>query len=427
MAIKTIKLDGFAQLIALLVAALICVAAVYLVVKWCWGDALATQTQSKELAEYAVALDTRNPRTHYALAVLRERTFLTEDFQKSLEGYEQAASIAPNDFRMWFDLAKARDRNGDSNGAEKAFRKAVELAPYYSRTHWALGNLLLREGRTDEAFAEIRRAADNDPGFSAPAVTVAWNFFEGNVPQISQKIGDSVSIKAALSTFLAKQNRFEEAFLLWNALSAEDKRNAYKDNSEALLQSLIGAKKFRDAVSVQAQLSETEGEKIEIGKIYNGSFEADVKAANANFFDWIIADGFQPQIGFDNAQKRSGNRSLVNLYNSVNGQDFRAIRQTIAVEAGKRYRFETFARSELKTTATFKWEIADAAVTDGKILGSTDAAPANSDWTALTAEFNTSPTTEAVIVRLARVPCQNSLCPITGKIWFDDFSLKKIE
>jgi hypothetical protein len=55
MAIKTIKLDGFAQLIALLVAALICVAAVYLVVKWCWGDALATQTQSRELAEYAVA------------------------------------------------------------------------------------------------------------------------------------------------------------------------------------------------------------------------------------------------------------------------------------------------------------------------------------------------------------------------------------
>jgi hypothetical protein len=56
--------------------------------------------------------------------------------------------------------------------------------------------------------------------FLAPAVTVAWNFFEGDVPQISQKIGDSVPIKAALSTFLAKQKRFDEAFLLWNALSA---------------------------------------------------------------------------------------------------------------------------------------------------------------------------------------------------------------
>jgi Flp pilus assembly protein TadD len=57
-------------------------------------------------------------------AVLRERTFLTEDFQKSLEGYEQAASLAPNDFRMWFDLAKARDRNGDYGRRGKSFSKS---------------------------------------------------------------------------------------------------------------------------------------------------------------------------------------------------------------------------------------------------------------------------------------------------------------
>jgi hypothetical protein len=358
---------------------------------------------------------------------LREQTFLTDDFQKSLEGYEQAASLTPKDFRMWFELAKARDRNGDTEGAEKAFRKALELAPNYSRTHWALGNLLLREGRTDEAFAEIRRAAANDPSLANPSVSVAWNFFEGDVSQISQKIGDSMPIKAALSSYLAGQKRFDEAFTLWNALSPEDKRNAYKDNSISLLQNLITAKKYRDALSVQTQIIETEGEKLEIGRIHNAGFEAEVKTANPSFFEWSIAAGHQPQIGFDNAQKRNGNRSLVVLYNSINGQDFRAVQQTVVVEGGKRYRFETFARTELKTAATFKWEIVDASVAEAKVLASTEAAPANANWTSLAVEFTTAPATEAVLLRLVRVHCPLSLCPISGKIWFDDFSLKKLE
>lgn len=425
MAIKSIKLNNSAALISLLVAVLLCILGVFYAVKWCLADTLATQTPNPELAAYAAEISPGNPRTHYTLAFWRERTFLPEDFQKALEGYERAASLAPNDFRMWFDLAKARDRNGDSEGAEKAYRKTLELAPNYSRNHWALGNLLLREGKTDEAFAEIRHAVENDSSLANPAVSVAWNFYDGDVATISQKIGDSIPIKAALSNFLAGQQRFDESFALWNALSENDKRETYKTDSQALLQSLLAAKKYRDALSVQSQINPSEGEKIEVGKILNGGFEADVKMANAGVFEWSIADGLQPQIGFDGAQKHGGNRSLVIVINSMNGQDFRLIQQTVAVESGKRYQFETFARSELKSPATFKWEITDAA--SGAVLGSTAAVPNSSDWISLTADFTTPPTTQAVNIRLARVPCPVSMCPISGKVWFDDFNLKKSE
>jgi len=37
----------------------------------------------------------------------------------------------------------------------KALRRAVELAPSYSHPRWQYGNLLLRQGRTDDAFAQL--------------------------------------------------------------------------------------------------------------------------------------------------------------------------------------------------------------------------------------------------------------------------------
>jgi hypothetical protein len=93
----------------------------------------------------------------------------------------------------------------------------------------------------------------------------------------------------------------------------------------------------------------------------------------------------------------------------------------VAVEANKKYVFETFYKSELKTLTTVKWEIADAA--DGKVLALTEAIAAEADWTSLKAEFTAPDATEAVIIRLVRIPCNTTLCPITGKLWFDDFSL----
>lgn len=422
MAIKTINLSSIALRAGLFAAGLLCVLAVYFAVKWCLASTLAVQTQSLEIAEFAAGLAPDDPKPHYAMAALYEKTFIAEDFPKALEKYERAASLAPDDFRLWFDLGRARDRDGDAKGAEKAFRKAVELAPHYSRVHWALGNLLLRQGNTEEAFAEIRSAVENDASLAKPAVNVAWQFFDADVQLISQKIGDSIPIKSALSAFLAGQQRFDEAFTLWNALSPEEKRNTFKAEGEALFQNLLAAKKYRDALDVQSQINPTEGEKIEVGRIFNAGFEADVKTANPGFFEWSIAEGLQPQIGYDGAQKRGGNRSLVIVFNSPDGKDFRAVQQNVAVEGGKRYVFETFARADLKTQATVKWEIVDTA--SGQILASTDNLPAMSDWTALTAEFTTAPAAQAITIRLARAACPISICPITGKVWFDDFKLK---
>jgi Tfp pilus assembly protein PilF len=423
MSVKSIPLNSVARHVILPVAGLFCLLLVFFAVKWYLANMISARAEQRELAQLSADLAPADPQSFYALAVLDDKSFLPEDLPKSLGEFEQAVALSPNDYRLWFALARARERSGDAEGAENAMRRALALAPHYAQVQWALGNILLRRGKTNEAFAEIRRAVEGDASFANPAVSTAWQIFDGDLAPISQAVGDSAQAKSALSAFLARQKRFDEAFEAWNALSENDKRETYRQSSDELLRHLLQAKKFRDALSVQTQIDLSETEKPVAEKITNAGFETKVNTASPGIFEWQIADGVQPTIGVDDKHRKSGSYSLIMAFNSANGQDFRAVHQTIVVAPNEKYKFEVFFRSELKTSATLKWEIVDAA--DGKILAATEALAGNSDWSALKAAFTASPNTEAVTIRLARVSCGTAVCPISGKVWFDDFSLDK--
>ncbi len=422
MSVKSIKIETLAARAALLAAGLVFLICASYFMRWYFAASIAANTDLREVADFAVGLAPDDPQTHYTSAVLSGKIFAPEDIAKSLSEHETAVALAPNDFRLWLALGKARERVGDAAGAELALRKALELAPNYSQVRWTLGNILLRQGKTSEGFAEIRNAAQSDRAFVNPAIVTAWQIFDGSLEQVKQYVGDSQQINFALAIFLAKQKRFDEAIEIWNALPAEEKKTTFKETGEQLHTEMLAAKKYRNALQIRSQISGQEAAQPVTGQIVNGGFEEEVNTKDAGVFEWQIANGFKPQIGFDDVQKRSGNRSLVIIFNSPDGKDFRAISQTVAVEAGKNYRFETFYKSELKTPAALDWEIVDA--TDGKVLATTGVTSTNAGWTSLKAEF-TAANTEAVTLRLAREACKSSICPISGKIWFDDFSISQ--
>src|SRR5215470_3132458 len=58
----------------------------------------------------------------------------------------------------------ANEHTGDHKGAERAFRRGIELDPNDAELHNALGWTLFQDGRTDEAVAEYQRALAADPG-----------------------------------------------------------------------------------------------------------------------------------------------------------------------------------------------------------------------------------------------------------------------
>ncbi|HEX8734104.1 MAG TPA: carbohydrate binding domain-containing protein [Pyrinomonadaceae bacterium] len=421
MSVKSIPLNSIARHVGLPLAALFCLLLVFFAVKWYLANAISAHAGQKELAQIAIDLAPNDPQSFYAMAVLDDKSFLPEDLTRALAEFEKAAALSPNDYRLWFTLGQARERSGDAEGAERALRKASELAPHYAQVQWTLGNLLLRRGKTGEAFTRIRQALESDASFANPALSIAWQIYDGDAARISEAVGDSPQAKSALSAFLARQKRFDEAFNAWNALSEKDKKETYRQSSDELLKQLLLAKKFRDAMSVQMQLGADNAEQSVPEKITNAGFETAVNTGNPSVFEWQITDGAQPVIGVDDKQKTGGNFSLVLAFNSPNGQDFRAVQQTVVVSPHKTYKFEVSFRSDLKTSSSVKWEIVDAA--DGKILATTPAVPASSDWSKLTITF-TAPATEAVTLRLAKSGCGAPVCPMSGKVWFDDFKLE---
>ncbi|HYE64506.1 MAG TPA: hypothetical protein VD966_02920, partial [Pyrinomonadaceae bacterium] len=107
--------------------------------------------------------------------------------------------------------------------------------------------------------------------------------------------------------------------------------------------------------------------------------------------------------------------------------EFNNVSQLVAVEAGTLYRLECYIRTEdLKSAATPVIEIVDSA--NGTALGVSAPFPVGkNDWQSVTVDFKTSATTEAVTVRTGRASCgADTVCPIFGKVWYDDFNLQRV-
>lgn len=421
--IKSVKIEGFAFRLCLIAAGAAILTIGYFFAKWCFANAVAANAVNLEMAELAISLAPNDSQSHYAMAILEDKNFSAESSARALAEFETAVALNPQDYRLWLALGRARERNGDAAGAESAVRKSLELAPNYALVQWTFGNILLRRGKNQEAFAELALAAAKNPDYRLPLINTAWQISDGDFETLKRNIGDSAAINSALVLFLTKQKRFDEAAQIWNNLPAADRKTIYKTDGEQFYGELLTAKKYRLAIQVRQSLAISENEeKFVAGKISNGGFETDIGRNQTEFFDWKIADGGEPQIGVSEEQKNSGGRSLMLIFNSLDGREFRQISQTVAVESNRRYNLEFFYKSDLKTTTTFAWDIIDTS--DGKVLAVSNAVAANAAWTNLNTEFTTGTATEAVTVRLVRAACKSIVCPVTGKIWFDDFSIK---
>src|SRR5688572_2945874 len=155
-------------------------------VRWGLGNTMAETapasyasdpTAAFESAEAATRLAPRDPLSHLMLARLHQISFDPAGVPVALREYEQAAALAPNDYLVWTEAGRARGALGDPEGGVETLRRAVALAPNYAQPRWHLGNALMRAGRMEEAFAELRRAADADPTLRPQVFNLAWQVY----------------------------------------------------------------------------------------------------------------------------------------------------------------------------------------------------------------------------------------------------------
>lgn len=426
--VVTIRLNGFTRWL-LLLPALLAILGSWFVVRWYVGDTVAEYAPTVEeggieMARLAVRWAPDDSLSHWRLGSLEEKVFSAENLANAVREYRLAVTLSPYDYRYWMELGRALERAGDQENGEKALRRAVDLAPAYSHPRWHFGNLLLREGKLEEAFQQLGHAAEADNEMRWQVFDLAMRVFNGDINEIARVASVSPGARLQFAIYLSAIKKFDDALRMWATISPADRR-AQQELSLEFKNSLITAKQYRAAVEVMRE-TDPDTDLPQLGQFSNGGFESNLTPARANSFDWVFTSRSQAQIGID-SRAHSGHGSLRIVFRASSSLEKIHLSQTIVVEPGAQYRFECYVRTEdLIGVSTPSLVIQDAVDTTS-LIQTAPLATGTSDWQQVVLDFKTNPNHDGIIIGFFRAPCsEGQICPIFGTVWYDEFSLKRI-
>ena len=427
---QLIHLDSRKRLIRIVSLLIIILAGVwaFFVVKWYIGNTLAeyfdAENNGADTARMAVSLAPNDPLTHWRLADFTEKRLPPDQIGVAVSEYEKAVALSPNDYRFWMSLGRALEQAGEIDRGEQALRRAVALAPSYAYPRWYLGNLLLRRGEYEEGFVELQKASDADPEFRPQLFNLAWEVFKEDAVALTSAAGKTADARAQFSEYLVSRGRTEDGLRLWASLSHNEKRQNI-GSATGIINSLTAAYRFHDAVAIWNDIAPDENHRAAIGQIQDGSFEKGIGRTAAAVFSWQVQSQPQASVAIDPNVGHSGARSLRVVFQVRSKLDVLNISQMVAVQPNTQYSFECYLKTnKLETAATPVVAITDAR--DASVLASSPQAPTGShDWQVVSLTFKTPPATQAITVRISPASCgENTVCPMFGAIWYDDFTLK---
>lgn len=401
----------------------------YFALRWYLGNTLAeyfhADLDDVDMARLAVSLAPNDPLTHWRLGQIYQKRLPLDQQELVIAEYQKAVNLSPNDYRLWNALGTAYEQSGSTAKAEQALRQAVALAPAYALPHWYLGNLLLRDGRYDNAFAELRIASEAYAELRPQFFGNVLQIYGSDLQAMENAVGRSPGTRAEFAFYLLKQHGIQDGLSVWNNLSEEEKKQN-RANGNSIVKTLIGERKVHEAVRVWNTLAPDPNYQVTTGRMFDGGFEAAVAHGPDMVFGWQVGSLAQLQMGIDPSESHSGFRSLRLIFQVRGKLDAIQVSELVPVDPATEYDFECYVKTRKLQTASPPYiQIFDAS--KGNVLATSEAAPnGDNDWTRIAFSFKTGDKTEAVQVRMGRDGCgEDQVCPIFGAVWYDDFSIKQ--
>ncbi len=397
-------------------------------VRWQLGNMLAELTApnepgAKEVAALALSFSPNDPMTNWLAASTKKNIFTPEAIAATAKDFEHVARLAPNDYRWWVEFGRAREQTEEPEAAEKAFLRAVEIAPNYTYPHWQLGNFYLRQNRSEEAFAELKKTASTNSVYRDQVFSIAWDYYEKDTARLEEIAGDSPSVRVGLARFYASKERAADSLRIWNTLS-EDEKAANDVIARVIAQAFYEKRIFRQSQEFVRGLGIEPEARAET--VQNGGFENPIGDIKETYFGWRRAPVEKIDFKLDPTQKREGSRSLRVSFNGYSEPILYSLYQYVIVQPLANYRLTFWLRTEnMKSGGTPALEIYNA--NDDKIIVTSEAFPTGTnDWRQVKLEFAAPANAEAVGLRTVRAFC-GAGCPIFGTFWYDDFKLERLK
>lgn len=381
------------------------------------------QVNAQATADEAVRLSPSDPETYYARGVAMVDAGRLTD---AVREFELAAALRPRDYEIWMKLGNTCEDAGNDQGALAAYQHAIQCAPFYAQPRWQFGNLLLRMGRIEEAFAEMRRPAESDPTLLPALIDLAWGVFKEDAAAIKGAVQPrSTDSRLTLAKVFARRGKPAEAVALFREageVTAEGRRG--------LVTELITAKHFTEAYEVWSSGPATHsGDSAGgVGVMTDGGFEGEIKLDEPGFAWQLRREQPGVAISRDTARPRAGVYSLRVEWKGSSNPAGAVVSQLVIVSAKTRYQLRFAVRTEEIVTGGLPLIVVTDASGSAPPLASSAPLPAGtSGWQELTLEFATGDTTRSVLISVLRQNCPSGPCPIFGRLWLDTFALEKLK
>lgn len=332
-----------------------------------------------------------------------------------------ATQASPNDHRLWLTLGRALERSGNNAEARAAFDRAVALAPNHFEPQWGLGNYLLRVGEGEVAFAALRVALRRRPIAMPLIFDYAWNTYAGDSQAIINALANSKETRAQLAPLFGARQRVAEAMQLWRESGPHTPAE-----TRTMAESLTNSGQFKAAYELWRAANDGTLPRTDEGSLLaNGGFEENFDPASTlPLLSWRCTPGRTVNVSLDQQTHASGQLSLRFRFEQEENLTLILATQTAPVKPNTSYCLSFAARSEaLQSLSTPLVGVVDAADNNRLNLTTLPLPLGTHDWQTTTLRFTTKPETEAVTVRVQRLPCAEPPCPLTGRLWLDDFKL----
>jgi hypothetical protein len=397
-------------------------------VRWQFGNMFAELTQPSEpnaaqIASLARSLAPSDPLPTWLAASKLRDDFSEEASQRSLELMQRTARLGPMDYRWWIELGRAYEQTDQITDAEAAFQRAIELAPEYTFPRWQFGNFLLRQDRSGDAFAQLKKATEKSSVYREQVFSLAWDYFDKDPKRVEELAADTPDVRANLALFYAVRSGSEDSLRMWNSLT-DEKKAEHIETAKVIAQGLYHKGLFRQALEFAKQTGIDSGAEQET--VTNGGFETGWGIPDNTLFGWkVVRTEGRVDILADVSVKKEGERSAKINFRSFDRAEFYNISQVVTVQPGARYRLSFFLRTEDLTSAGMPlvqvWNIEE-----NGLIATTEPFPAGSaDWKQYAIEFTAPENVQGIAIRTARNYCGDG-CPIVGIMWYDDFRIQKL-
>ena len=337
---------------------------------------------------------------------------------ESIPEFEQAAALRPRDYYHWLELGMARDENEDQPGALAAFNESVRFAPFYGQPLWQRGNLLLRMGRYDEGFRDLRAAVASNPDFTPAFIDLCFNISRADSKLTEELVQPTTpAIHMAFAKYLAQHNKPTEALehlKLAGTISEEDRKE--------IIAVLISNKAFAEAFQIWNKSDRTSEDRV-----YDGGFEGPLSIGETGFA-WRIRREIKG-INLSHATNaQSGTRSLQIEFAGESDPAVPIVSQLIIVQPNTKYQISFAAQTKEIVSGGLPYATVTDAIEDGRRLGqSIPFSNTTTSWQPAVFQFTTGYRTTAVILNFERQPCSSQPCPAFGTLWLDSIGIQAVK